>query len=256
MLMNGDSGVKRMTIELYKGDCLEVMDALIALGVKVDAIITSPPYNMNLRVRNGKYVSRATWPGHINEFATKYQNYKDDLSMDEYFEFQDNFIEKALLITNSLFYNIQMITGNKIALMHLLGKYAKKIKEIIIWNKEHAEPAVNKNTLNSQFEFIFVFENSKPFHRMFDYCGFARGTETNVWNIKRERNTKHKAGFPVELVKRIINDFIPDNATILDPFMGSGTTGVACKKLNRNFIGIEIDDNYFNIARERINAKS
>lgn len=257
MLITGDLGVREMsTIQLYKGDCLELMDGLIAMGVKVDAVLTSPPYNMNLRVRNGKYVSRATWPGHVNEFATKYQNYTDDLSMDDYFDFQDKFINKALKITNLMFYNIQMITGNKIALFKLIGKHAEKIKEIIIWNKINAEPAINKNTLNSQFEFIIVFENTKPFHRMFDYCRFARGAETNVWDIKRERNTKHKAGFPTELVKRIINNFIPENATILDPYMGSGTTGAVCKNLNRNFIGIEIDDNYFEIAKERINAKS
>ena len=241
-------------IELYKGDCLEVMDTLIAMGVKVDAIITSPPYNMNLRIRNGKYVSRATWPGHVKEFATKYENYTDDLSMSDYFDFQDKFLNKALKISNLIFYNIQMITGNKIALFQLIGKYADKIKEIIIWNKEHAEPAINKNTLSSQFEFIIVFENSKPFHRMFDYAGFSRGTETNLWNVKRERNLKHRAGFPIDLIKRIINNFIPNNATVLDPFMGSGTTGVACVNTGRNFIGIELDENYFNVAKERINA--
>lgn len=244
-----------MSSYLIQGDCLEVMDMLIAKGVKVDAVITSPPYNMNLRVRNGKYVSRATWPGHVKEFATKYENYTDDLSMNDYFDFQDKFISKALKITDLMFYNIQLVTGNKIALFRLIGKYAEKIKEIIIWNKINAEPAINKNTLNSQFEFVIVFENIKPFHRMFDYCGFTRGTETNVWDIKRERNLKHKASFPVALIERIIKDFIPENATILDPFMGSGTTGVVCKCLNRNFIGIELDEGYFKIAKKRIESE-
>jgi len=56
---------------------------------------------------------------------------------------------------------------------------------------------------------------------------------------------------PVEVLEKIIG-VLPDNITILDPFMGSGTTGVACKKLNRDFIGIELDEKYFKIANKRI----
>lgn len=242
-------------IQLYKGDCLDVMDVLIAMGVKVDAVLTSPPYNMCLKIQGNKYVSR--WDSsYSNEghLSNKYQNYKDDMPMEVYESFQSAFIEKSLKISDYLFYNIQMITGNKIALLHILGKFAEKIKEIIIWNKVNAQPSINKGVLNSQFEFLIVFSNVRPCCRTFDNALFERGTETNVWDIKRERNTKHKAGFPTELVKRIINNFIPENATILDPFMGSGTTGVACKRLDRNFIGIELDNNYFEIAKERINA--
>ena len=242
-----------MTIQLYKGDCLEVMDKLIVMGVKVDCIITSPPYNMNLRIMNGKYVSRCNNSNHIIEFSNKYDNYSDDLPMNEYFNFQDEFIDKALQITDLMFYNIQMITGNKVALLQLIGKYAEKIKEIIIWNKGYGQPAMQNGVLNSQYEFIIVFQNSKPYNRSFDNALFARGTETNVWDVKRERNLKHKASFPVVLIERIIKDFIPENNTILDPFMGSGTTGVACVITNRNFIGIEQDDKYFEIAKNRIN---
>ena len=242
-----------MTIQLYKGDCLEVMDKLIVMGVKVDCIITSPPYNMNLRIMNGKYVSRCNNSNHIIEFSNKYDNYSDDLPMNEYFNFQDEFIDKALQITDLMFYNIQMITGNKVALLQLIGKYAEKIKEIIIWNKGYGQPAMQNGVLNSQYEFIIVFQNSKPYNRSFDNALFARGTETNVWDVKRERNLKHKASFPVVLIERIIKDFIPENNTILDPFMGSGTTGVACVITNRKVIGIEQDDKYFEIAKNRIN---
>lgn len=56
---------------------------------------------------------------------------------------------------------------------------------------------------------------------------------------------------PLEIMERIIG-ILPNDITIIDPFMGSGTTGVACKKLNRNFIGIELDKNYFDIAKDRI----
>ncbi len=251
----GNLPVQEANSQLYNGDCFEIMEEMIQKGVKVDAIITSPPYNMNLRVRKGKYVSRCGYKESVNEFSTKYKNFSDDLPMDKYFEQQKEFLTKALTLSDIVFYNIQMITGNKPALFKLLGEFSDKIKEVIIWNKGYAQPAMMSKMLNSQFEFIFVLQNSKPYNRAFDVCNFARGTETNVWDIKRERNTKHKASFPVELVERILRNFTTENSTVLDPFMGSGTTGVACKNLNRNFIGIELDKEYYQIAKKSIEMR-
>lgn len=239
-------------LRLEHGDCLKIMDKLIAEGVKVDAVITSPPYNMNLRVHTGKYISGWGWKGNLNSFSTKYKNYSDDLSMEEYLDFQKLFIEKSFKLSDLIFYNIQMVTGNKIALFKLIGFFAEKIKEIIIWDKINAQPAMSKKVLNSQYEFIIIFDNKKAYNRMFDIASFERGTLSNIWQIKRERNRNHKAAFPTKLIETIITNFTKDNAVILDPFMGSGTTGVACRNLNRSFIGIELDFNYYMTAWERI----
>lgn len=241
-----------MSIELYNGDCLSFMDDFIRENRKFNAIITSPPYNMCLRVSKDKYTSRWNWKDQDKEFSTKYNNYTDDLSMDEYFDFQDGFIEKALKCSDLLFYNIQLITGNKIALLNLLGKYSTKIKDIIIWDKGYTQPAINSGCLNSQFEFIICFSNINPHNRSFETAKFERGTLSNVWQIDRERNENHKAAFPQELVKRILENFTKEGDTILDPFMGSGTTGVVCKYSNRNFVGIELDKEYYNVAKNRI----
>ena len=76
------------------------------------------------------------------------------------------------------------------------------------------------------------------------------------WNINQVKNvskdkTAHPCQMPLEVMKNIIG-ILPPEATIIDPFMGSGTTGLACKEFGRNFIGIELDEKYFSIAKERL----
>ena len=84
-----------------------------------------------------------------------------------------------------------------------------------------------------------------------------KGIRSNAPRVNEEIKTQlrknvHPTVKPVELMQYLIRLVTPKNGVVLDPFMGSGTTGVVCKKLNRNFIGIELDENYFNIAKERI----
>ena len=127
---------------------------------------------MNLRVRNGKYVSRCTYKQHTSEFATKYDNYSDDLPIDKYFKLLDDVITECLRVSKLTFFNIQMITGNKIPLLQILGKYAEYVKDIIIWDKLNGIPAMRDGVLNSQFEFIIIFDSEKPYNRMFDNANF------------------------------------------------------------------------------------
>lgn len=76
------------------------------------------------------------------------------------------------------------------------------------------------------------------------------------WNINQVKNvskekTKHPCQMPLEVMKNIIG-ILPNDLLIVDPFMGSGTTGLACKELGRDFIGIEIDEQYYEIAKKRL----
>jgi len=235
-------------IQLHQGDCLEKMKSIP--DGSVDMVFTSPPYNMNLRIRNGKYCSRQI----IKEFTTKYENFNDNLSMDDYFTFNVSVVSELLRISDLVFYNIQFLTGNKSALYKLIGHFHDKIKEFIVWDKVNAQPAIGEKILNSRFEVILVFQNTKPESRKFDTAQFGRGTLQNLWQIKRGAKVikSHKAMFPCELAELAIENFSVENSTVFDPFMGSGTTGVACRNLNRNFIGIELDEKYFKIAKNRI----
>jgi len=235
-------------MNLMQGDCLELMK-LIPDG-SVDAVITSPPYNMNLRIRNGKYCSRQI----TKELTTKYTNFSDNLPMDKYFEFNKNVLKECLRVSDLIFYNVQFLTGNKPALFKLLGEFHQKIKEFIIWDKVNAQPAICSNVMNSQFEVLIILQNSKPESRSFNTAQFDRGTLSNLWSIKKGKkyHKSHGATFPLALVHKAISNFTNEGDIILDPFMGSGTTGVACVNLKRQFIGIELDEKYFNIGVNRI----
>ena len=238
-------------INLYNGDCLEVMDKLISDGVMVDLIVTSPPYNMRTRVRNGKYTTREK----SEHFSKKYDNFHDALSIEDYYTFHKNTLEKMMELSRIVLWNIQIVTGSKEAVFKLIGHFNKEIKDIIIWDKGHGQPAMHSGVLNRGSELIIIFEKDASAGRGFRHYNFERGELQDIWRIKRSKHIKgHGATFPVELAKCAVKNFSPPNGVVLDPFMGSGTTGVACKNLNRNFIGIELDETYFNIAKQRIES--
>jgi site-specific DNA-methyltransferase (adenine-specific) len=79
--------------------------------------------------------------------------------------------------------------------------------------------------------------------------------DPNIFKFARTGNKNHPTEKPVDLNEYLLSKFSDEGQTILDPFMGSGTTGVACKNLNRNFIGIELDKEYYEIAKKRIYAE-
>ena len=236
-------------MKLYNGDCLEVMQEIP--DNSIDITITSPPYNMNLRIRGGKYCSRQI----VKEFSTKYKNFDDNLPMEEYYEFNKEVIHYLLQLSNLVFYNVQFLTGNKRALFKLMGEFNEQLKEVIVWNKANAAPAISEKVMSSQYEVILVFEKDNAISRKFDNATFNRGTLSNIWDIKRGKKTNkdHGAVFPEELVEKILNNFSRPGDVVFDPFMGSGTTGAVAKRMARDFIGIELDQDYFNFATKRIN---
>jgi site-specific DNA-methyltransferase (adenine-specific)/modification methylase len=235
-------------INLMQGDCLERMKEIP--DGSVDLVLTSPPYNMNLRIRNGKYCSRQI----VKELSTKYANFADNMPMDDYFEFNRLVLSECLRVSDLVFYNVQFLTGNKPALFKLIGHYADKIKEFIVWDKLNSQPAIGGGVMNSRFEVLLVLQNSAPESRKFQSAQFERGTLENIWQIKRGKkiHKDHGATFPIELAEKVIRNFSCEGRTVLDPFLGTGTTGVAAKNLGRKFIGIELDPDYFRIAQERI----
>jgi site-specific DNA-methyltransferase (adenine-specific)/modification methylase len=208
---------------------------------------------MNLRV--GKvgqgYKSRGFENSLSELIATKYKNYRDDLPMEVYYEFQRQFLTIALEKADTVFYNIQLITGNKVALFKLIGHFAEQIKEVVVWDKLHGQPAVRDGVLNSRYEFLFILSNEAS-RRRFDNALFKRGTLDNVWGIRVKKHKGFRAGFPLEFVEKILTNFVTKDKLVIDPFMGSCTTGIVCKQLGYDFIGIEFDRETCEEAVKRI----
>lgn len=238
-----------MGVKILQGDCLNLLKKID--NDSIDIVITSPPYNMNLRIRNGKYCSRQI----VKEISTKYTEFDDNLPIEEYNKFHTEVLKELLRVADLVFYNIQIVTGSKRSIFKMIGEFSDNLKEIIVWDKGHGQPAMQKQVLNRRTELILVFEKDYPISRQFRKRGkFARGTVDDIWEIKRQRNNikNHAATFPEDLVRKIIENFSDENDTILDCFLGTGTTAVVAKKLNRNFVGMEISPKYVEITKDRL----
>ena len=234
--------------KIYNEDCLKTLKKIP--DSFVDCVITSPPYNMNLRINKGKYISRQI----VKEFSTRYDNFSDNLPIEEYYKFHKKVISELLRTSKIIFYNIQIVTGSKRAFFKIIGEYHKFLKDVIVWDKGHAQPAMKEQVLNKQTELILVFESDYPISRQFKNATFKRGTLSDIWHISREKKniSGHSAVFPEELVATILQNFTKKDDLIYDPFMGTGTTALVSKKMNRNFIGSEIIKEYCDIANNRI----
>jgi site-specific DNA-methyltransferase (adenine-specific)/modification methylase len=216
-------------------------------------VITSPPYNMNLRLTNGKYRSRQI----VKEFSTKYAGFDDNLPIEEYNRFHSEVLSELLRISSLVFYNIQIVTGSKRSVFRMIGDFADNLKEIIVWDKGHGQPAAQEQVLNKRTELILVFEKDTPtgaVSRRFQGGQFKRGTIEDLWEIPRGKSPSqtHGAVFPERLVETILKNFTQEKNKVFDPFMGTGTTGVVAEKLGRHFWGCEVIEDYFAIAQQRI----
>jgi DNA modification methylase len=212
-------------IDLRKGDCLELLKEI--KDESVDVSFTSPPYNS---VRHKKY-----------------QNYTDDLN--DYYLFLCKFTDELLRVTkDTVIINVQSNYYNRSDVYKYIGKYNKEISRIIIWNKSNPTPSSLRHRLTNAYEFFLIFskKNSVTINSIFM-------KDVIDYPINSTKIKGHSAVMNIDVCELFIKEFTKEKDTVLDCFMGSGTTGVVCKKYNRDFIGIELDESYFEIAKERIN---
>ena len=234
--------------KIYNEDCMKTLKRMD--DDSINLVITSPPYNMNLRIRNGKYCSRQI----VKEFSTKYDGFSDNLPIDEFYEFHKNVIEELLRVSELVFYNIQIVTGSKRAFFKIIGEFNENLKDIVIWDKGYAQPAMAQRVLNRQTELLLIFDNKNAISRQFSQAKFKRGTLDDLWKISRgkKQNKNHGAVFPEELVSTILENFSDEGHVVYDPFMGTGTTAHVASKMKRRFIGSEIGKDYVDFAQTRL----
>jgi len=233
-------------MKLILGDCLEKLKEIT--DESIDCIVTSPPYNKGFWSKNRNV---------NNGFKTKsrritYGDFDDKLQPNIYEQQQINVLEECIRVikpTGSIFYNhIDILSEHQT--IHPTWVYRFPVKQIIIWNKKNT-PKLDKSYFFPITEYIFWIKKEKNSRGYFDRKSSM--FNKNIWDITPDVNNKFPAPFPIEIPLNCILSCTKENDVVLDPFMGSGTTGVACKKLNRNFIGIELDEQYFKIAEARIN---
>lgn len=240
-------------IDLRHGDCMEVMDQLIQENIKVDAIITSPPYNkagFMGHLRSGH--KKDTWKKINIDYDGDPMN--DFMDENQYQKWQINFLNKCsdlLHDDGSVFYNHKIRVANHKAVHPIEWILKTKLifRQQLIWNRK-ASPTIApiRYLPNTELIFWLTKHQSQPnFNRHKDLAH-----KGEVWEILASKNDPHPATFPIELIDNILPN-LKQGALILDPFMGIGTTGLSCKKHNCSFIGIEKSDTYFKIAQERIN---
>ena len=236
-------------MNLYKGDCLEVMDRFIADGVKVDAIITDPPYGTTACKWDSVIPFDAMWL-RLNKLIKP--NGAVVLFGSEPFS-------SALRMSNIKNYKYdwiwEKVKGGNFAIL----KYQPyKTHEIIsvFSNKTHNYYPIKTKQKERKGK-VYSSSNSAPLkyndgkERIYkDKHPKSIITVSNA----NQKGKQHPTQKPVALMEYLIKTYTNKDELVLDFTMGSGTTGIACKNLDRKFIGIELDSNYFDIAKGRINA--
>ncbi len=236
--------------KIYNENCL---DTLARIPDKTVALtVTSPPYNMRLRVSKGKYISRGKEPSFSNKYS---EHFNDALPIEVFFELHKKIITELLRVSKVVCYNFQIVTGSKEAFFKIIGTFSSQIKDIIVWDKKTGQPAMHPQVLNSCYEMILVMEDDNKKGRAIQNSKFKRGTMDNIIRIGRGKKitSSHGAVFPEQLPCELIECFSEVGDLIYDPFSGTGTTALIASRLKRNFIGSEISEKFFTISEERLN---
>lgn len=228
---------------IIPGDALEVMSR-IPQGL-VQLALTSPPYNLRNSSGHGMQ-GAASGKWLAAQLQNGYEAYGDALPEAAYIQWQRSIIAAILDLLppeGALFYNHKRRVQKGALQDRDAIVNGFPVRQIIVWDRGGGMNH-NPGYFTPSHELIYLI--AKPRFRL----SAAGRAYCDVWRIPPDRNNPHPAPFPLELARRVIAS--TNAAIILDPFMGSGTTGLAAVNLARHYIGIELSPQYCQLAQARI----
>jgi len=231
------------SIRLYQGDCFDITGEMIKKGIEVGAIITDIPFNISSK----------------NNFSTmKDRKGRNGIDFGEWDKgFDEKILAKLIPLIKSGGSFVTFLAFEQYSILkEILEREGMILKDRFIWKKTNPMPRNRDRRYISNCElgvwfvkpkekWTFNRQDEKYQQMVFEYPSESGG------GFKRYHPTQKN----LKMIKELIKIHSNKGDIILDPFMGSGTTGVACKNLNRNFIGVELDEKYFEIAKERIKGE-
>lgn len=229
--------------KLIQGDCLEKMKDIP--DKSVDCIITSPPYNKHSA--NRKCGKTDSW----KRANIDYGDFKDDLPEEEYQEQQKSLMREMVRVlkpNGSIFYNHKVRIVKHRAIIPTEWLYEFNIRQVLIWDRTNT-PQLAPIRWFPTTEYIYWITKGQVQPKFYKRSKHQH----EIIRIPPKPMKEHPAPFPEELVETLMLNTTDENDIVLDPYMGSGTTGKMAKLNNRNFIGIEIAEEYLKIAQDRIN---
>lgn len=241
---------------LYNDDCINIMKQLINENVKIDKILTSPPYNI---IRP-------------NSTDRGYDLYKDGMSNEEYikwilkiFDLYDKLLNKNGGILWNMSYGTENTTLMSLCIAEILKQTNFTLADILVWKKKTATPNnVSSNKMTRICEFVYVFCRKDEFYSFTSnkkIIGRREDTQQaiyeNVYNFfeaenNDESNDLNKATFSTDFVNAIIDRYVLPTDVVLDNFSGTGTTMIACEKRNRKGFYIELSQKQCEYSKNRL----
>ena len=242
---------------IYNEDCMKTMEELR----DVDVVITSPPYNTS---RKGSSLDNA-------DVNIRYDEFDDCRPNEEYIAWTNdifNAFDKTLKPNGCILYNLSYSSEN-IALMWLTVASVMQntpftIADCIIWKKKSAAPnseSTNKLTRICEFVFVFCRKTELATFNCYKEKGMQRPNGQqhykNYFNFLEAPNNDevcpiHKATYSTLLCRKLMLLYSKEGDVIYDPFMGTGTTAVACIREKRQYVGSELSPRYIEWAEKRI----
>lgn len=231
--------------KLLIGDCTvrENVERLMDVE-RASMCFTSPPYNAGIS---------AKLRGNTSIDDNLYQDeYDDKQTQDDYQKLLDDFTERALLVCEYVFVNLQVLAGNKQAFIKYWHGHLDSFCDVAIWRKRQAQPAAAKRVMDSIFEFIIIFGgNGSRAVGTRDFRGMVRNVFEGDAQHNNENSDIHAATMPMYLPEYFIKTFTNENELIYEPFCGTGTTIIAAHNLSRRCYAMEISPSYGAVILQR-----